>query len=301
MRRSLPWIGLANAALIWAAILLFAPVDWALVRALFFLPLVGVMGAVIANTSGTGGGVVFIPVFSIFREWGILDLAPVQVAAASFLIQCFGMTMGAARWTDRLLCQPADPAHPRVDGRDYARICVVVLAIAVPVMLATQRMAAFDPHRVLLGFKGFSILFGSALLIATWTINRDAPERKRLARADLAVLAFLAVPGGFVTAFFSVGVGELVALYLFTRHYPVLLSTGTACVISAVSVLVGSAWHIDAGTVPWEVVLLAGPGALAGGYLARPIALWLGSLRLKTLDGLWIVGSSLYLILLNWH
>ena len=29
------------------------------------------------------------------------------------------------------------------------------------------------------------------------------------------------------------------------------------------------------------------------------LALWLGARRLKTIDGLWIMGSSLYLIVLN--
>lgn len=113
------------------------------------------------------------------------------------------------------------------------------------------------------------------------------------------VLLMLAIPGGMITALFSVGMGELVALYLFIRHYPVLLCTGAACVISAVSCLAGVVWHIEAGTVQWEVVLLAGPAAALGGFLARPIALWLGAKRLKTLDGGWIVVSALYLLWLN--
>lgn len=300
MRRlSLPYLALALAVAIWLSIASFTTLDWVLLGRLTFLPLVGVGGAIIANTSGTGGGVVFVPVFSMFREWGTLNLSPVEVTAASFLIQCFGMTMGAARWTDRLLHQhPADPAC--VSKRDFACICLTVITISLPVMLLTQRLATFDAHAVLIGFKTFSILFGTALLVTTWTVNRNLPERHRLEPVDVFVVAFLAIPGGFVTAFFSVGIGELVALYLFTRHYPVLLSTGAATVISAVSVLSGSLWHVEAETVPWEVVLLAGPGALIGGFLARPIALRLGSLRLKTLDGLWIVGSSLYLLALSW-
>jgi uncharacterized membrane protein YfcA len=104
-----------------------------------------------------------------------------------------------------------------------------------------------------------------------------------------------------ITALFSVGVGELVALYLFIRHYPVLLCTGAACVISAASCLAGVVWHIGVGTIQWEVVLLAGPAAALGGFLARPIALWLGAKRLKTLDGSWIVLSALYLLWLNWR
>ena len=90
------------------------------------------------------------------------------------------------------------------------------------------------------------------------------------------------------------------AFYLFLRHYPIVLSVGTACVISAVSVAAGLVHHVDQGSVQWEVVLLAAPGAMVGAFLARPIALWLGPQKLKTYGAIWIVGSALYLLWLNW-
>jgi uncharacterized membrane protein YfcA len=215
-------------------------------------------------------------------------------------IQSFGMTMGSLRWTDRLFHQPAPgPLEARVRPRDFATVVLAVLALSLPAMLATQRLTAFDQQDVLLAYKGFSILLGCALIAATWTVNAARPERTRLARGDLAVLLALAIPGGMITALFSVGMGELVALYLFIRHYPVLLCTGAACVISAVSCIAGVVWHIEAGTIAWEVLLLAAPAAVLGGFLARPIALWLGAKRLKTLDGGWIVLSALYLLWLN--
>ena len=294
------WIG--GAALICAYALLWAlvPVDEALLARLWFLPSVGVVGAIIANTSGTGGGVVFVPVFNALRELGVMSLSPLAVVGVSMGIQSFGMTMGSPRWTDRLLHQPAPgPLEARVRPRDFATVVLAVLALSLPAMLATQRLTAFDQQSVLYAYKGFSILLGTALIAATWTFNAARPERDRLERIDLVVLAAMAIPGGMITALFSVGMGELVALYLFIRHYPVLLCTGAACVISAASCLAGVVWHIGAGTVQWEVVLLAAPAAVLGGFLARPIALWLGAKRLKTLDGGWIVASALYLLWLN--
>ena len=44
-----------------------------------FLPGVGIIGAIIANTSGTGGGVVFVPVFNALRELGVMSLSPLAV------------------------------------------------------------------------------------------------------------------------------------------------------------------------------------------------------------------------------
>jgi len=298
-RDRLPLIGGMVLLALYAAIWLQVPLDIELLRALWFLPPVGTLGAIIANTSGTGGGVVFVPVFNALREHGIMALDPLHVLAASMGIQSFGMTMGALRWSDRLLHQP--PLAPgsqtaAVRPRDFALVVAAVLVLSLPAMLATQRLAPFDAQAVLTGYKSFSILLGLALIATTWTVNRERPERASLAPVDLVVLLLLAVPGGAITALFSVGIGELVALYLFIRHYPVLLCTGAACVISAVSVIAGSVWHINAGTMPWEVVVLAAPGAVLGAFFARPIALWLGARRLKTLDGSWIVLSAIYLL-----
>ena len=294
------WIGgcvlLAAYAVVWALV----PADPALLARLWFLPGVGIVGAIIANTSGTGGGVVFVPVFNALRELGVMSLSPLAVVGVSMGIQSFGMSMGSLRWADRLLHQPEPgPLEARVRPRDFAIVVLAVLALSLPAMLATQRLTAFDQGQVLYAYKGFSIALGLALILATWTVNAARPERAKLARSDLIVLLALAVPGGVLTALFSVGMGEIVALYLFIRHYPVLLCTGAACVISAVSCITGFVWHIGAGTVQWEVVLLAAPAAMLGGFLARPIALWLGAKRLKTLDGGWIVVSALYLLWLN--
>lgn len=296
------WIGGAILLIAYAALCFIAPHDPALLRQLWFLPGIGVIGAIIANTSGTGGGVVFVPVFNALREWGVMDLQPLQVVGVSMAIQSFGMTMGALRWTDRLFHQP-DPAplHARVKPLDFFTVTGAVLALSLPAMLLTQRLTDFDPQAVLMGYKGFSILLGLVLIGTTWTVNRQRQEMTGLARVDLLVLMALAIPGGILTALFSVGIGELVALYLFIRHYPVLLCTGAACLISAISVVLGTIWHVEAGTLQWEVVLLAGPGAALGGFLARPIALWLGARRLKTLDGAWIVLSALYLLWLGYR
>ena len=294
------WAGGAVLFAAYAALWALAPADPALLAQLWFLPGVGVVGAIIANTSGTGGGVVFVPVFNALRELGVMSLSPLAVVGVSMGIQSFGMTMGSLRWTDRLLHQPAaGPLEAQVRLKDFAIVVLAVLALSLPAMLATQRLTAFDQQGVLYAYKAFSILLGCALIAATWTINAARRERARLERIDMLVLLALAVPGGVLTALFSVGVGELVALYLFIRHYPVLLCTGAACVISAVSCISGVVWHIGAGTILWEVVLLAAPAAALGGFLARPIALWLGAKRLKTLDGSWIVLSALYLLWLN--
>jgi uncharacterized membrane protein YfcA len=52
----------------------------------------GTLGAIFANATGAGGGVVFIPMFTK------LNFSEQQSIATSFAIQCFGMTAGAVTW-----------------------------------------------------------------------------------------------------------------------------------------------------------------------------------------------------------
>ena len=290
-------LGVTILVMAYASVFVFVRLDPMLLKHLAFVPAIGVLGATIANTSGTGGGVVFVPVFNILRHVRVMSLDRVQVVAASFLIQSFGMSMGALRWGTGIYASQAPDGGIRV--RDFWRIVVVVASISIPVMLATQQFAHFDPHHVLVAFKVFSITLGVALIATTWTINHTRAEQTQLQRLDLLALIALSMIGGFVTALFSVGIGELVALYLFIRNYPLVTSTGSAVIVSSLSMLAGAPFHILAGHVRWEVVMLAAPGALLGAFFARSLALWLGSKRLKTADGLWIILSSVYLIVLN--
>lgn len=300
LKRNLPLITgavLVGLALFYVSIWVFGDLSAAMLAQIWYFPSIGVFGAMIANTSGTGGGVVYVPVFNALRHEGVIDLSREQIVAAGFAIQCFGMTMGALTWTNNIYKGPTPQTGVR--ERDFWLIIGLVMALSSPVMLATQRLTEFNPRDVLLWFKGFSIVLGIALIITTWTVNRTRPARTALAPVDIAVLAGLSVAGGFLTALFSVGIGELVAIYLFLRHYPLNTATATAVIISSMTVLIGLPYHVEKGTVPWEVVALAAPGALIGGFLARRIAHWLGANRLKSVDGAWIVLSALYLILLN--
>lgn len=281
----------------YAAIWLCAGVDHASLGRLLIVPFVGVAGAVIANASGAGGGVVFIPVFNVLSADGIIPMTPADVLGASFLIQCFGMTMGALTWLRAT--HTVTPARTGIPAAQFWQMIGLVLLVSIPVMLATQRLADVDARTTLVAFKAFSVALGVALLAVTWTFNRNAPERMTLNRTDVVILILVSALGGFATALFSVGTGELLALYLFLRHFPLNTCSASAVIASSASVLTGGVHHVLGGTVPWEVVALAAPGALLGGFLARRIAHWLGPLRLKTLVGLWIVLSGLYLIFAN--
>ena len=270
----------------------------------WFLPGVGIFGAIIANATGTGGGVVFIPAFvainAFARDAGIeqLFIEPKNTFAISFLIQSFGMSIGSLVWISRFYgggtVHPAD----RIDGHSFLTIVFTVLVSTLPALLITQfaLIETIEPALLIDAFKWFSVVLGVVLLVFTWALKRVKPNRFMPSYFDIYMLFLLGAIGGVITAFFSVGVGELVAVYLIFRKFPTVASVAAAVVISAITVITGVWVHLWDGNIVWPIALMAIPGAMVGGFIARLFALWLGPLWLKTFASIWITASSLYLI-----
>ena len=258
---------------------------------------VGLAGALVANSTGVGGGVVFVPAFSMLRETGTLDISPMQTIGVSFAIQCFGMTVGSLTWLNRFYRPDIHPVE--VSHRPMLwRIIVLVLPPALIALFLAQYALRLDAHLAFLLFKLFSILLGGALLIQLIISRNKGQEREELVRGEAYILAGVGLAGGLATALFSVGVGELLALYLFLRRYPVDICVSTAVVCSAVSVWAGVIHHVEAGHIVWQILIFAAPAVALGGFLARRLAHALGAFRLKFATAIWILTSSLALLFL---
>lgn len=269
-----------------------------------FLP-IGIFGAVIANSTGTGGGVVFVPAFNSLSgaaEMGMIPMDitvdPVSTVGISFLIQCFGMSVGAVTWIWRFYASDHPPGG-RIDGLSFIHIIFTVLVTTIPTLLLTQWafFGAVDGHALLTAFKWFSLVLGIVLLVFTWAYQKVKPYRFRPELTDTYWLLGLGAIGGVITAFFSVGVGELIAVYLIFRKFPTPAAVAIAVIVSVISVISGVGYHLANGNIVWPVALMAIPGAMIGGFIARLFAAWLGPLWLKTFASVWIIASSAFLIL----
>jgi uncharacterized membrane protein YfcA len=259
-----------------------------------FLYLVGVGAATIANATGVGGGVVFLPAFEFLSKGGHVAVSAAQIVGMSFVIQSFGMTVGSLRWLGHIFRNRV--ADTGVPPRAFLRLLMLVLACSLPALLATQQLHTSPPEAVLYAFKAVSIGLGLLLLVSTARAHGRVLDRTAPTRADYAALALLTLAGGAATAFFSVGTGELVALYLFVRRFPLVTTAAIAVMASAANVLVGVGAHLYAGGLPWGVLAFVIPGAVTGGYVARHVALMLGPVRLKLFAAGWITLSSGYLL-----
>lgn len=255
--------------------------------------LLGVVGAVFANATGAGGGVVFVPFFNQ------LGFSPESVVATSFAIQCCGMTAGAITWhryyrhhTERASAWRALPAG---------------LMLTIPASLCGIWAAQYGEHlapsltvfrgnlsALHLGFGVFSIVLALAIFASIPLLKKTAFV-SRFTYADVLLLPLVAFVGGAITAWLSVGVGELVAVYLIMRGFSVTMSIALAVILSAASVWGAIAYHVTISqAIVWEVVMFAGAGAVIGGILAKRVVLAFSPTRLKLFFGTWvlILGAS---------
>ena len=264
----------------------------------FFI--VGTIGAIFANTTGAGGGVVFVPLFDR------LGLNDEQIISTSFGIQCFGMTAGALGWSlhYRTLRQTGrstiggtkiagqKTASPKTESQSvwngFLPIVLFGSCLSIMGLWAVQTLNISAPAELSAMFKPFSLALGIAILISLPLVHQGA-QRQKIGVLDLGILGVLTMAGGMITAWLSVGVGEIVAFYLILRRYDVYMAIATAVVISAATVWSAAPFHLTGSQALWSIIFYSGPGALVGGLAAKFIARKLPPRGLKLFFAIWLV------------
>lgn len=238
----------------------------------------GTLGAIFANSTGAGGGVIFIPAFNQF------GFTEAQSVATSFAIQCFGMTAGAITWYKYYQSQKVYSSSWQGFNLIIV-VCSTCSVIGLWLIYGNQLTAPASLH---LSFSWFSLFLGISIFASVYFFKMSSINN-HLLLIDWLMLVLISLFGGAITAWLSVGVGELVAIYLIVRRFDVTMAVSTAVVISAVTVWAGIWQHLLVDfQVYWQVVLFAGPGAVIGGVLAKKVVMYMSVTRLKLFFAFWL-------------
>jgi uncharacterized membrane protein YfcA len=266
-------------SLIWFLMLFFAPISLVQMSDYVLFSLIGILGAIFANTTGAGGGVVFIPLFNQ------LNFTELQSIATSFAIQCFGMTAGAITWWHHY---QREKTELRL-WQGFKRI-ISVTAIASCLGIWFVYAGNFHaPSSLHQSFSWFSLGLGLFILFTVFVLKPHR-ERSQINVIDWFALITIGYVGGIITAWLSVGVGELLAIYLILRRFDITMAVAAAVIVSAITVWSAIWQHtlVDF-QVFWQVVLFAGPGAVLGGIVAKTIVSHLSATKLKLFFAFWLV------------
>lgn len=298
------WIWLVRALVLaaFAALILWRWADVGIAldpirRSAAYVVPTGFLGGLVASATGAGGGFVYVPVFDILRDVTFVRMNFHQIVATAYVVQVFGLAMGAAGWLSHLYGARGVADRHGLPGNDLLAIVFTTLCASIPSILVTQAFVPLADRTLQTAFMIFALALGVALLVFTWAFRRVEAARTRPERFDLYMFLVLGVAGGYVTAFFSVGIGEFLVIYLVFRKFPVYAAVAASVLVTCLTVGAGTLVNLAQGRVVWEVALPAIPGAILGGFLAHWVAAAIGPLWVKTVAALWIIGSSLYLIL----
>ncbi|MPY21004.1 sulfite exporter TauE/SafE family protein [Shewanella psychropiezotolerans] len=278
------FLGLASLWSIWA-FQFSNPVE--LTRDYLHYIFLGITGAIFANSTGAGGGVIFIPVFSS------LNFSNEQSISTSFAIQCFGMTAGALTWWFHFKKENQSGLR-----RELVKLICICSPFSIAGIWTTQVFAIQAPTSLEHGFSLFSIVLGFAILLSSITLTSTTQHRV-LNRNEVLQLSLLAYVGGIITAWLSVGVGEVIVIYLLLKKTTPTLAIALGVIVTALTVWSVSPIHLsNQGDAYFNVVLFAGPGAILGGILAKKLALHLPVKGLKIFFAGWIILSGIAMLLI---
>ncbi|MFT6242666.1 MAG: putative membrane protein YfcA [Akkermansiaceae bacterium] len=252
----------------------------------FFL--IGILAATVANSTGAGGGIVFLPVFTV------LGLTVTESLATSFAIQCFGMTAGALTWLLHLKRDAVCDAQTS----GFLRIFLVSACGSLLGLRLAQEFLPDPGVKIEWFFSFFSLAVGLLILRRTFVLGTVNGGRDREASSrELAGVAVTTFIGGAITAWLSVGVGEILAIHLLALRYRVNVAVAAAVCVTSITVITAVPYYLTEQAIVKEVLVFAAPGALIGGTLAKRFAILLGAKRLKLGMAGWIILTAIvYLI-----
>lgn len=272
---------------LWCVLLSVQPDLYSLITEYVGFVFLGVLGAIFANSTGAGGGVVFVPFFNQ------LALSNQTIIATSFAIQCCGMTAGAITWYKHYKQHHLKDSQWSMLGNG--------LMVTVPFSVMGILIAQFVLGHYTDAIQGsLHLYFGLFSIVLAIAIYGSIPLMKRTAflhkllTIDMLALVIISLGGGVVTAWLSVGVGELVAVYLILRGFNITLAIALAVILSAFSVWSAIAYHIAvSGQVYWQIVMFAGAGAIVGGMIAKHVVLFFSPAKLKIFFATWVLVMGL--------
>ena len=277
---------LLAVSLTWLLLFAISDEKFILLSDYWYFFLLGIVGAIVANSTGAGGGIIFIPFFTA------LGLAGYETLGTSILIQCFGMTAGTISWLTTSHIVKANSHHL---NRLIFQLLITGGSASIIGVLCGQYVFVPDDASLMLEiFKGFSIVFGVILLAIILFSHTQKHTHFDLANVDILLIVITGFVGGLITAWISVGIGEVIAIVLILRRYPTMVAISMGVAMSAISVLAAAYHHIVViDSVNWAIIMFAVPGAILGGTMAYLLSEKLGPVRLKMFFSLWIILTGL--------
>ncbi len=243
------YIILVTVAILWGFL---TPTFWPeLSQKYFFMPILGVLAATVANTTPVAAGLVYFPILTY------LKISPLEAVLYTMMIQSYGMGIGAIRWFIE-------------DKRLF-------LWKVLPICLTFGALGAFsgimlfpldNPGVLKKGFNIISFILVSAIFYSVIKKHRYPKTSVALTKKNITLLIICAYAGGIFTGWLGFGVDTVVyfLLTLVFRVQPAIAIVTSIALMTGISIF-GTSLHyiLHPEVLPWGIWYSALPGVTLGG------------------------------------
>ncbi|HNX24109.1 MAG TPA: sulfite exporter TauE/SafE family protein [Spirochaetota bacterium] len=238
---------------------------------------VAVVIAILANSSGFSGGVLFQPIYNLFLN------IPIQSAIATGIAtETVGMTSGAIRYI----------YYKMVD----LPIAFTMIMLTIPgIVLGNHALIVINGDLLKL-ILGFIILFIATMQFAN-AVKKSFGRRESVPVEDIYPFMWIPPVSGFFSAATGTGVCEISqpllekGLNLKTRK-----ANATAIMIEATADWIITILNIHAGFIIWEIWIFTGTGVILGGQIGPYISRFLPERLIKIIFSISIILIGVFYI-----
>jgi hypothetical protein len=231
---------------------------------------VAVVIAILSNSSGFSGGVLFQPIFNL-----VLNL-PIQTSVATGIAtETVGMTSGAIRYIYYNMVELS--------------LGFTMLMLAIPgVVLGNHALIVINADLLKL-ILGFIIIFVASMQFVN-AMRKSFGQRENVPVEDIYPLMWVPPIGGFFSAATGTGVCELSqpmlekGLNLKTKR-----ANATAIFVEASADWVITILNLQAGMIMWKLWIFTGAGVIVGGQIGPYISRFLPERLIKIVFSLAVV------------
>jgi uncharacterized protein len=242
----------------------------------FMFP-IAVLIAVLANSSGFSGGVLFQPFYNIFMN------IPMQNAVATGIAtETVGMTSGAISYVWR----------NQVD----LPIGFIMIMLTIPGVVVGNHALLLINGNVLKLVLGF-IIFGLASVQLFSAIQKSFGKRDKVPVEEVYGRMWIPPVAGFFSATTGTGIAEI-CQPLLEKGFGLKTkkANATAILIEAVGDWVITILNLHAGLIRWDIWIFAGAGVIIGGQIGPAIAKFLPERLLKIVFSVAVIGVSVFYV-----
>ncbi len=239
---------------------------------------VSIVIAIICNSSGFSGGVLFQPIYNLFMN------IPIQNAVATGIAtETVGMTSGALRYLYyRMIELP---------------VGFTMIMLTIPgVVLGNHALMVVngDLLKLILGF----IIMGLATMQLFGAVRKYFGTKQNIPVEDIYGYMWVPPIGGFFSATTGTGIAELAQPVLEKgMKVKTKRANATAIMIEATADWVITILNLHAGLIMWELWIFTGTGVIIGGQLGPYFSRYLPERIVKFIFSIGIMVIGIFYIL----